>query len=135
MKRIVKLLRRVTRVMKIQETRRRDHDAGSQDLRSEETKGGLPFVSQRGTPSRGALFTGDTARLCTLGYRRPDEGDRPLMARWFSESRRLPSLRRLLLVTRQFRCAPQSGRLHPTLPRRRIISTVTLKGSGGRPAG
>jgi len=127
MKRITKPLRRVTRVKKIQKTGRRD--VGSRDLRSEETKGGrvLPFVSQRGTPSRGALFTDDTARLCTLGYRRPDEGDRPLMARWFSESRRFPNTVYedfSRLVTRQFRCAPQSGRLHPTLPRRRIISTV-----------
>lgn len=41
------------------------------------------------------------------------------------------SLRRLLLVTRQFRCAPQSDRLHPTLPRRRIIPTVRGKGPAG----
>lgn len=78
MKRIIKPFRSVSQVKKIQETGRRDHNVESQDLRSEETKGGriLPFVSQRGTPSRGALFTGDMARLCMLGYRRPDEGDR-----------------------------------------------------------
>jgi len=131
MKRIMKPLRCMMRVKKIQEMGRRDHDIRNQDLWSKETKGGrvFPFVLQRGTPFRGTLFTGDTARLCMLGYWRPVEGDRPLMVRWFSESRWLPSLRRLL-VTQQFWCAPQSGRLHPTLSRRRIISTVRERDRG-----